>query len=143
MINELLKFVNLLRIFKSSSIICHCTKTGGYLLQITLEYVMKSKFRCRFHNKIWSYLHRITPVFVWSLKRRYTKGLPYLDHFQTFHITTPRSNLNVSHNNNIYFSKYGNFESNITFALLGKTKTLWLILSHKIWQTKAWILINP
>ena len=42
----------------------HCTKTGGYLSQITSHYVMKSEFRCQFHCKMRSYLHQITPVFV-------------------------------------------------------------------------------
>ena len=42
----------------------YCSKTGGYLLLITLNFVMKSEFRCRDHDKIWSYLHRITPVLV-------------------------------------------------------------------------------
>ena len=32
--------------------ILQCTETGGYLLQIYVDYVIKSKFRCRFHDKI-------------------------------------------------------------------------------------------
>ena len=42
----------------------YCAKTGDYLLLITLEYVMKLEFRCQFRDKIWSYLHQITVIFV-------------------------------------------------------------------------------